>query len=98
MRVKRFLPIALAVVAAGITALAVNLLLIGYTSDRNDPVGNLSPRAPLTTEEGTTTERETTTRDETTTDETTTEDDDDDSGRGRGRGRGRSGDGSDDDD
>jgi hypothetical protein len=94
--VKRFLPIAFAVVAAALAALAVNLLLIGYTEDRNDPVGNLSPRAPLSTEDGATTGRETTT-DETTTGETTTEEEDDDS-RGRGRGRGRSGDGSEDDD
>jgi hypothetical protein len=93
--VKRFLPVVLAVVGAAVAALAVNLLLIGYTTDRNDPVGNLSPRAPLSTEE-TTTDRETTT-DETTTGETTTEADDD-SGRGRGRNRGRGGDGSDDDD
>jgi hypothetical protein len=99
--VKRFLPVVLAVVGAAVAALAVNLLLIGYTTDRNDPVGNLSPRAPLSTE-GTTTDRETTTRDETTTDETTTSETttegDDDSGRGRGRNRGRGGDGSGDDD
>lgn len=97
---KRFLPIALAVVAAAFAALAVNLLLIGYASDRSDPVGDLSPRAPLvgertTTERGSTSEG--TTTEETTTDGTTSTegDEDDDSGRGRGRNRGR---GSDDDD
>jgi hypothetical protein len=92
--VKRFLPIALAVAAALIAGLAVSLLLVGYTTDRNDPVGNLSPRAPLPSETGSTSER-TTTDDETTTAGTTTEDD---SGRGRGRNRGRGGDGSEDDD
>ncbi|HEX2045203.1 MAG TPA: hypothetical protein VHF23_06215 [Gaiellaceae bacterium] len=91
---KRFLPIALAVVAAAFAALAVNLLLIGYASDRSDPVGNLSPRAPLVGERTTTTGAET---DATTTEGTTSTegDEDDDSGRGRGRNRGR---GSDDDD
>jgi hypothetical protein len=89
--VKRFFPIALAVAAALIAGLAVSLLLVGYTTDRNDPVGNLSPRAPLPAESG-----PTTTDDETTTEGTTTEDESDD--RGRGRNRGRGGDGSEDDD
>jgi hypothetical protein len=92
VNVKRFLPIALAVAAALIAGLAVSLLLVGYTTDRNDPVGNLSPRAPLPAESGSTTTDETTT----TTTGTTTEEDSDD--RGRGRNRGRGGDGSEDDD
>jgi hypothetical protein len=91
--VKRFLPIALAVVAAAFAALAVNLLLIGYASDRSDPVGNLSPRAPLVGEGTTTTETDATTTERTTS--TEEDDEDDGSGRGRGRNRGR---GSDDDD
>lgn len=95
MDVKRFLPVALAIAAAVIAGLAVSLLLVGYTTDRNDPVGNLSPRAPLPAETGSTTEP-TTTGDETTTSQTSTEDEDDD--RGRGRNRGRGGDGSEDDD
>jgi hypothetical protein len=98
---RRFLPIALAALAAGVAALAVNFLLVGFTADRNDPVGKLSPRAPLTTNgnSATTTDGDTTTLDEptttgeTTTGETTTGDD-----SGRGRGRGRGGDGSSDDD
>ncbi len=90
---KRFLPIALAVVAAAFAALAVNLLLIGYASDRSDPVGNLSPRAPLVGERTTTTETDATTTERTTS--TEEDDEDDGSGRGRGRNRGR---GSDDDD
>lgn len=109
MSVKRFLPLAAAVVVAIVAALAVNVLLVG-ASDRNDPVGNLSPRAPLTSTDGststearpgrtTTRETPTSTEDTTTVDETTTEEDDDDSsGRGRGRNRGRGGDGSEDDD
>lgn len=90
MNVKRFLPVALAVAAALIAGLAVSLLLVGYTTDRNDPVGNLSPRAPLPAESGPTTTED----DETTTAGTTTEEDDD----GRGRNRGQGGDGSEDDD
>ena len=97
MNVRRFLPIALAVAAALIAGLAVSLLLVGYTTDRNDPVGNLSPRAPLPAESGkTTTDETTTTTTTTTTTGTTTEEDSDD--RGRGRNRGRGGDGSEDDD
>jgi hypothetical protein len=95
VNVKRFLPIALAVAAALIAGLAVSLLLVGYTTDRNDPVGNLSPRAPLPAESGPTTTDDETTTEGTTTEGTTTEDD---SGRGRGRNRGRGGDGSEDDD
>jgi hypothetical protein len=91
VNVKRFLPVALAVAATLIAGLAVSLLLVGYTTDRNDPVGNLSPRAPLPAESSSTS-----TDDETTTAETTTEEEDD--GRGRGRNRGRGGDGSEDDD
>jgi uncharacterized membrane protein YgcG len=53
---KRALTIAGAVLAAGAVALAVNLLLVGYASDRNDPVGNLSPRITLSTESPATTQ------------------------------------------
>src|SRR3712207_3561553 len=109
MRIKRFIPIALAILAAGVAALSVNFLLVGFTADRNDPVGKLSPRAPLTTDgssgtttggQPTTTLDEPTTTAETTTAETTTAETTtgDDGGRGRGRNRGRGGDGSSDDD
>jgi hypothetical protein len=87
--VKRYLPVALAIAAAVIAGLAVSLLLVGYATDRNDPVGNLSPRAPLPAETGSTTEPTT------TGDETTTEGESDDD---RGRNRGPGGDGSEDDD
>jgi hypothetical protein len=101
--VRRFLPVALAVLAAAIAALGVNLLLVDYASGGDDAVGNLSPRAPLTgtqsrvatTGTGTTTDSSTT--EQTTTEQTTT--DADDHGRNRGRGGGdSSGSGSGDDD
>jgi hypothetical protein len=106
--VKRLLPIAVVLVAAGLAALAVNLLLVGYASDRADPVGKLSPRAQLPAP-GTTRGTRTTATDETPTgtaptgttgtEPTATVDDGDDGrGRGRGRNRGRGGDGSSDDD
>jgi hypothetical protein len=94
---------ALAVLAAAIAALGVNLLLVDYASGGDDAVGNLSPRAPLTgtqarvatTGTGTTTDSSTT--EQTTTEQTTTEEDD--HGRNRGRGGGdSSGSGSGDDD
>jgi hypothetical protein len=87
--VKRFVPVALAVLAAAIAALGVNLLLVDYASGGDDPVGNLSPRALLTSTEprsGTTTTGTTTSP--TTTERTTTEEDGDDRGRNRGRGGG----------
>lgn len=102
---KRLLPLAAVLAAAGIAALAVNLLLTDYASGRDDPVGTLSPRAELP---GTDTSGATgsTSTDEapppatTDTAPTATDDDggDDDRGRGRGRNRGRGGDGSGDDD
>lgn len=103
---KRLLPLAVVLVAAGIAALAVNLLLVDYASGRDDPVGKLSPRATLPapaatqpTRPGTTTTRgATTTEDEPVETGPTTTDDGDSSGRGRGRNRGRGGDGSSDDD
>src|SRR6185312_12332209 len=55
-QMRRVLTIGAAVLAAGAVALAVNLLLVGYASDRNDPVGNLSPRITLSTETPTTTQ------------------------------------------
>ncbi len=42
-RIWRVLLLVLAVAAA---AAAVNLVLLGYVGDRNDPVGKLSPVAP----------------------------------------------------
>jgi hypothetical protein len=106
--VKRLLPIAVVLVAAGLAALAVNLLLVGYASDRADPVGKLSPRAQLpasgtagetaTTESGTTSPGETATQPAETQPTGTIDDGDDGRGRGRGRNRGRGGDGSSDDD
>jgi hypothetical protein len=42
-RIWRLLLLVLAVAAA---AAAVNLVLLGYVGDRNDPVGKLSPVAP----------------------------------------------------
>ena len=107
MVVKRLLPVVLAVLVAGVAALAVNLLLVDYASSSDDPVGKLRPRASLTggartapttsgPTTGTTTERGVTTTEPTTT--TDDDDEDDDDGRGRGRNRGRGGDGSDDDD
>lgn len=68
MRVRRLLPFALALVAAGLAGFAVNLLLIDYASG-DDRVGRLTPRAVLTGTDGSTTE-------ETTTERTTTDDDD----------------------
>lgn len=38
---------ALAVVAAVVAAVLVNLVLLGRGGTSNDPVGKLSPRAPL---------------------------------------------------
>ena len=42
-RIVRLLLLVLAVAAA---AAAVNLVLLGYVGDHNDPVGKLSPVAP----------------------------------------------------
>lgn len=42
-RIVRVLLVVLAVAAA---AAAVNLVLLGYVGDRNDPVGKLKPIAP----------------------------------------------------
>jgi hypothetical protein len=46
---RRALPIVLALAAAAAVALAANLLLLGYATNRNDPVGKLSPRAAVIT-------------------------------------------------
>lgn len=93
---QRWLPLLLVAAAAVIATLAVNLLLVGYAQDRDDPVGRLSPRALVTETDGSaprpTTTDETTTGRMTTDSTTEAEDDDDSSGRGRGRGRGRGGD------
>ncbi len=104
MGVRRFLPVALAVLVAAIAALGVNLLLVDYATGGDDPVGNLSPRALLTDTQprtGTTTTESTGTTSSTTTERTTTEEEDDRGGnRGRGGGGGgdSSGSGSGDDD
>jgi hypothetical protein len=66
---NRLLPVLLVALAVVVAALAVNLLLVGYADERDDPVGNLNPRAVISP---TATERATTTRE--TTDETTTRD------------------------
>ena len=93
MGMRRLLPIALTVLAVAAAALAVNLLLVGYADERDDPVGNLNPRAALTVP--TTTEREPTTTDDTTSGPTTT---DDHGGDDRRRNRGSGGGGGGDDD
>jgi hypothetical protein len=49
--VLRLVLLALTVAAA---AAAVNLVLLGYVGDRNDPVGKLSPVAPGLTASSTT--------------------------------------------
>jgi hypothetical protein len=82
---RRLLPIVLIALAVATAALAVNLLLVGYADERDDPVGNLNPRAALT--EPTTTER----RPSTANDTTTTANDDhggDDDGGNSGHGGG----------
>ena len=43
---RRLLPLVLAAGAVAVAALAANVLLVGYASNRDDPVGKLSPRAP----------------------------------------------------
>ena len=95
-RMGRFLPLALVAAAAVVATLAVNFLLVGYSQDRDDPVGKLSPRALITQTDtgrgGTTSTTGETTTGETTTGSTTETGEDDSSGRGRGRGRGRGGD------
>jgi hypothetical protein len=68
-RLTRVLLVALAVVALAAGGIALNLLLLGQTDSRNDPVGKLTPRAdigrptppaptPTTTHEQTETDRE----------------------------------------
>ena len=43
----RILLVALAVVALAAGGIALNLLLLGQADSRNDPVGNLTPRANI---------------------------------------------------
>ena len=67
-RLTRILLVALAVAALAAGGIALNLLLLGQTDSRNDPVGKLTPRAtiqptppastPTTTHERTETEVE----------------------------------------
>ena len=42
----RGIRLALLVLAVAAAAAAVNLVLLGYVGDRNDPVGKLTPVAP----------------------------------------------------
>jgi len=44
--VSRALRLLLVVLAVAAAAAAVNLVLLGYVGDRNDPVGKLRPVAP----------------------------------------------------
>lgn len=44
---RLFLLVALGLVAAAAAAIALNLVLLGYTSPLGEPVGNLSPVAPV---------------------------------------------------
>jgi hypothetical protein len=44
---RRFLSIAVGVLAAGAAVIALNLLLLGYTSPPGEPVGKLSPATPF---------------------------------------------------
>jgi hypothetical protein len=46
---RRALPILLALAFAAAAALAANLVLLGYATSNNDPVGKLSPRAAVIT-------------------------------------------------
>ena len=46
-RLTRVLLVALAVVALATGGIALNLLLLGQTDSRNDPVGKLTPRADI---------------------------------------------------
>ena len=42
-----FLLVALGLIAAAAAAIALNLVLLGYTSPLGEPVGNLSPVTPV---------------------------------------------------
>jgi hypothetical protein len=44
--VPRIVSVLLVVLAVAAAAAAVNLVLLGYVGDRNDPVGKLRPVAP----------------------------------------------------
>jgi hypothetical protein len=44
---RRFVVIALAILAAGAAVITLNLVLLGYTSPPGEPVGNLSPAVPV---------------------------------------------------
>jgi hypothetical protein len=46
-RLTRVLLVALAVVALAAGGISLNLLLLGQTDSRNDPVGKLTPRADI---------------------------------------------------
>jgi len=104
---RRFGPILLALAAVVAAAVAVNVLLVGYAADRNDPVGDLSPRAfltstgakptnpPATSTSGTSSTSTSTTTGNTQTGSTTTsgsDDDDDKSGSDDNSGHGGGGD------
>ena len=44
---RAFLSVAVGVLAAGAAVIALNLLLLGYTSAPGEPVGKLSPATPF---------------------------------------------------
>lgn len=44
---RTFFFVALGVLAAGAAAIALNLVLLGYASPQDEPVGRLSPAIPL---------------------------------------------------
>ena len=88
---RRALAIALAVAAAAVVALSANLVLLGYATNGNDPVGRLDPRdAVITAPHGkprpatTQIRTVTSTPEQTTTEPTTTANPGDNHG-GRGR-------------
>ena len=47
-RLTRIILVALAVTALATAGIVANYVLLGYADARNDPVGNLSPRADIT--------------------------------------------------
>ena len=44
---RTFLVVALGIIAAGAAAIALNLVLLGYSPPPGEPVGKLSPALPL---------------------------------------------------
>jgi hypothetical protein len=44
---RALVAVAVGILAAGAAAIALNLLLLGYTSPPGEPVGKLSPAVPI---------------------------------------------------